>query len=475
MRRIVAGSLGLSLSLWAAAAVAQQGAQPQPRICRIYTVPAESVNAGRPAQILTWTESPGPVVRAQMDDADEKGVASACRVAPNPTDDGPVVPVACNDCGCTCSGCSCCGCPCCWDNDVVRGGIGCRFFAGADYLLWWLKDGPAPALLTTGPAGVFPPGALFQQGTVILADGNHLTANPFSGGRFFAGFWLDERQCWGVEGRGFFLAERSTSLTVGSDAFPVLSRPFFDVLGHQQFVETIGQPGLARGQFHLEAPARLWGAEGNLRRNLWCADCGWLDLLAGFRYLDLDEGLFMSERTFGIGPPVVGQTRIGVDRFQTENQFYGGQLGAVAESRFGRFSCQLRGTVGLGNTHQSVTISGSQLAIFPNGVQTVSPGNLLALPTNIGVWSANRFAVVPEVGVNLGYQATAHMRFNAGYTLLYWSSVMRPGDQVNLNINPTQIPNFTPQSFTGPALPNVPKKESDFWAQGINCGIEFRW
>jgi hypothetical protein len=465
MHRLLASSLGLSLGLWAGAAAAQESAYPAPRVCEIITLVEEETPAtGYEAQVWTWVESPAPIIRAQSEDEPEV-VAGLAK-------DAPVVLPAPASCG---TGL----CPaddqeyyCCYETCC---GCGNRFFAGADFLCWWLQDGAAPPLLTTGPAAVFPPGALGAPGTTVLADGRGLTDNPFLGGRFYAGYWLDSNECLGLEARGFFLAERTTGYVAGSDAYPVLSRPFFDVLNNRQFVESIALPDRFVGAFSLAAPTRLWGLEANLRRNACCGCGGWIDLLAGFRYLDLDEGLQAFEVTSAISGPLAGETRIGFDSLDTDNRFYGGQLGAVAEARFGQLSCQLRGTLALGCTQQSVTIHGAQAVLRPGAGPEVHPGNLLALPTNMGVWSTNRFAVVPEIGVNFGYQLTEHLRFNVGYTLLYWSSVLRPGDQVDLNINPSQIPNFGLEPFRGPVAPTVPLDDRGIWAQGVNLGVEFRW
>jgi hypothetical protein len=171
-----------------------------------------------------------------------------------------------------------------------------------------------------------------------------------------------------------------------------------------------------------------------------------------------------------------GDTRVGVDEINTENKFYGGQIGGVGEWRQGRLACQVRAAVGLGETHQTVAVSGAQLRITRTGEATVSPGNLLALPTNSGLTTRNQFAVVPEVGINFGYRLTDNVRVNLGYNFLYWSNVVRPGDQVDPVIDISQIPNFRPGvPFTGIARPTVIPNDTDIWAQGINAGLEFRW
>src|SRR5438309_1388204 len=84
--------------------------------------------------------------------------------------------------------------------------------------------------------------------------------------------------------------------------------------------------------------------------------------------------------------------------------------------RIPSWSLDLLGKLALGTTHEVVNIKGDTTLNLPGGVSLVEPGGLLAQPTNIGHYSADRFAVVPELGLKLGYQVTAHMRLTAGYT-----------------------------------------------------------
>jgi hypothetical protein len=63
-----------------------------------------------------------------------------------------------------------------------------------------------------------------------------------------------------------------------------------------------------------------------------------------------------------------------------------------------------------------------------------------------------------------------------GYSFLYLSSVVRPGDQIDRVLNVTRIPNFVPGAVpSGPLRPMPLIHDTDFWAQGINFGVEFRF
>ena len=89
----------------------------------------------------------------------------------------------------------------------------------------------------------------------------------------------------------------------------------------------------------------------------------------------------------------------------------------------------MRSSVALGVTHGTTTIDGQSAVVEPTGSVTAFPGGLLAQPTNIGRYTDNHFAVVPEVGVRLGAQVTERLRAYVGYNYLYWSSVTRRGSR----------------------------------------------
>jgi len=86
--------------------------------------------------------------------------------------------------------------------------------------------------------------------------------------------------------------------------------------------------------------------------------------------------------------------------------------------------------------------------------------------------------VVPEVGLNIGYEVIRGMHLVLGYTLLYTNNVARPGKHIDRGLNPTQNPSFTgitPTPLVGPARPALTFRGADFWAQGFNMGLVFRF
>lgn len=303
-------------------------------------------------------------------------------------------------------------------------------------------------------------------------------ASVQSGGRFSLGYWLNPAQTVGVETTFFFLGERATKFSTNSDAFPLLARPFFNQNLGTEFSEIIADPNRQTGGVTIQAPTQLWGIQANLRKNLCCGCNGKVDLIGGFRYLDLHEGIFITEAgtLFPNGQPFGGSSFVVFDNFDTRNQFYGGQMGLSSEVRRGRWFVNLRGLVALGNTHQTINIAGGQTVTAPGWHSAKLPGRPASgLPSNSGRFTRDHFSVVPEAGINLGYQVTDHLRAYVGYTFLYWTNVVRPGEQIDRVLDVNQIPNFT----NGPAVtqvrPIVPFRQTDFWAQGMNFGLELRY
>jgi len=106
------------------------------------------------------------------------------------------------------------------------------------------------------------------------------------------------------------------------------------------------------------------------------------------------------------------------------------------------------------------------------------PGFVYSQPTNIGSFHHDVFSFVPQVQFKLGYDLLSNVRATVGYDFLYWTNVVRPGQQIDRTVNISQTP---PDAFggvnqlIGAPRPMPLSNRSDFWAQGISAGLEFRW
>ncbi len=396
---------------------------------------------------------------------------------------GPGCPMPCAD-GC----CGLLGKAGDWFHNLSNGccGLGncCQlphFWGSAEYLLWTVRSPNTPALVAAAPSGVAPD---LVTGTPVYAGG--VNQGVFSGGRFTAGFTLGSMPNLGFEGSYFFLGRQTNNSFFGSDGLPGspnLGRPVYTPTGAPD-AELVSATGALSGIVGVQTSTELWGAEGNLKRRLLCGCNGFLDVLGGFRYLNLREDLQISERLMTLVPtPLVpaGSQTVVFDEFRTSNQFYGGQLGVAGEYRLWKnFFVGGSFKLALGDMHEQLEIKGNTTFLVPGFAPATGTGGLLAQPSNIGNYSSDHFAVMPELGLKVGYNFTPNIRAFVGYDLLYVSNVVRPGDQVDLVVNRSQAPMFLPPGAVNPPLVGIPRprplfQTTDFWAQGVNFGLEFRY
>jgi hypothetical protein len=250
----------------------------------------------------------------------------------------------------------------------------------------------------------------------------------------------------------------------------LLAEPFFAEDVGAEAALFIASPGALAGSVVVSTSTRFWGAQANGCLTVDGDDFYRLEVLGGFRYLQLKDDLFISSISDTIPP--TGPTNV-TDFFRTRNTFYGGQLGVQASFQRGPWCMDLRGMVALGAIHRVVLIDGSTAFITAGGT-TVVPGGLFAQPTNIGNHSHDGFTAVPELLYNLSYQVTSYLRIYAGYSILFMTAA-RPGDQIDRQVNSTQVPALHLGPFVGDARPAFNLLKQDFWAQGISAGVEFNF
>lgn len=358
-----------------------------------------------------------------------------------------------------------------------------RAWLSAEYLMWWTRSTQLPVLATTSSPAF---NGIVGSGDTQSVLGGSFGQTLHGGARFSGGWWFTDDQRRGVDARFMFLFHNGNEIGATTAAYPLLARPFFNAntpVG--PFSEVVGAPGLAAGGIAAVLENSLWGADVNYRRFLAGSPCYRLDGLIGFRYLNFKETLSITEafnRTPG-SPMTVGAPALGGvinDRFRAENDFYGGQIGFTTETRRGRWFFNTRATIAFGTVHQTAEIAGGQALAFGPGLTAQYPGGLLALPgANAGVFSQNKFAVLPEVGFNIGYHITPHLRAFVGYNFLYLSSVLRASGTIDPVVDAARIPNFplpgNPAILPGTPHPAPQFRTTDFWAQGINFGLQWTW
>ena len=118
---------------------------------------------------------------------------------------------------------------------------------------------------------------------------------------------------------------------------------------------------------------------------------------------------------------------------------------------------------------EDVSILGGSTAILPSGTRIDRPGGFLALVSNSGGHSRTKFATIPELSLAIGYCLSDNVQLRVGYDLMCVYKVVRPGEQVDLNINPTLLP-FS-AGPTGPLRPSFRFNEESFWMHGCSFGV----
>jgi hypothetical protein len=274
-----------------------------------------------------------------------------------------------------------------------------------------------------------------------------------------------------LEADGFLLeqatARQAFSARAGS---PALYLPYQDPSNAQQALP-FTVPGVVNGGSTATGSSRLWGAEADLAANSTTARGDFpisSALLVGLRYLDLRDRVHVVNTQNLVADPSV--FAVGEDTFTTRNQFYGGQLGTRLGLGLGRWSADFQLKLAAGETHQVNVVAGQPLAARSGSSPLLLPGPLLALPSNVGRQSSDRFTLVPEIAVGVRCQLTDRLRLSLGYSALYWNKVLCPGDQMDPHVNVTQLPFHGP--VRGPAVPAPLFVHTDAFAQGLNAGVE---
>jgi hypothetical protein len=390
---------------------------------------------------------------------------------------GPCADGCCLPCG-PCAGSFCL--PCGWRPSGM--------WVDVDYLLWWMRGMHVPPLVTSGLTPQ-QPGILGDANTFILFGDDDIDNRARSGGRLQAGMWLNPCQTVGIEAEYLALATDSTHFYLWSDGNPIVSRPIIDDATGQETVERVafprGNTGSVDGAVSVDASTQFQSAALRMRLALCRQDSCWSDpccpdlayhdgyrsyLLAGYRYMRLDDRLGIAEQLTSTDTTLGPGAFLIHDQFNTLNQFNGAELGLEFELRRNRWSWDILPKLALGGNHELIDINGFDRTTNPTtGGRTTTQGGLLTVAgSNIGRFGKEEFSVVPSIETKFGFQLTRHTELTLGYTFLYWSNVVRAGDQIDL-----RTPRTTESTTTG--HPVVPYQQTGFWTQGLDFGVAFRW
>jgi hypothetical protein len=188
---------------------------------------------------------------------------------------------------------------------------------------------------------------------------------------------------------------------------------------------------------HIDIASMLYSSELNVRKNL----CNNLDVISGFRWID------MFDRYFASGTSAVTGNALR-EQVETRNHLFGGQIGL--DGRIGSPSgCMqiggfIKGGCALNDAHATTKLS--------------DPGNLGDLSVTDDEVHASFFG---EAGLTGYYQLDKHVSVSMGYQVMYLTSTAQPLNQ----LGQTDLVGGTTLVELG----------SGVFYHGANLGMEVNW
>ena len=394
--------------------------------------------------------------------------------------------VTCNQCS-TCSpggcavpayGCQTC-CPC---------GNAAPVWFGAEALIWSTTSSSLPVMVTTSENGTqqSDAGIIGRPATEVLYWGNNIFSGMRGGFRLRGGVNFDQCGVSGLDLEYFMLGTRRENYHGDSLGDPILARPFLNAQSQLNDAQLVAFPDLATGVIDIASRSSLNSGALHYREVFWkecdpgntcpdnCRRSGPRSFTLGFqigpRFVNLKESVTATEQLNAIQN--TNQYSI-QDSFRTKNKFWGCELGLFGTRQRRRWSLDGGARLAIGGTNQQLDVNG-QTVVTQDGITTTSAGGFLAQRTNSGSFERNRFTLLPQFDVGIGYQMTNTWRASVGYSLLYWGSVLRATEQIDPVINPGLLP---PEQdpLTGDLRPATQMHDSSYLAHGITIGLERRW
>lgn len=351
---------------------------------------------------------------------------------------------------------------------------GCRPSRGwfnAGYLLWWAKSSDLPVLATASsdPNGS---GALGDTNTGIVFGGTSINGEARGGGKFDFGMWLDSGHTSAWQLTYYFLGEKEESFFGSQEDYPLLARPFFNVEAASEDARIIADPDEFDGSMNLRAVTELHTSALAYRQLVSRRPGGRVDCLMGYRFAYLGESVNIVHSSTDLSSADAGTVIDLADSFDTRNTFHGAEIGFELQQQMDRiWNCVCIAKIALGGSHSETQIVG-QTTTDDGATSTTTSSGLLVQDSNRGIFRDTEFNTVSEFGISLNRRVTDNFSFTFAYNILLWSHVMRAAEQIDRNINPTQIP---PGTLSGPALPAFPNNSTSYWAHGINFNLEGRF
>ena len=342
-------------------------------------------------------------------------------------------------------------------------------WAEFEYLVWWRSGRWFPPLVTTQPnSGVLPD-------TTVLFGGK-ISEQARAGGRLDIGVWLDPCRTLGLGGHYLAVGDAPVEYALDSDELGFFARPFTDVSTDPATPTAFPVANDAAdlpttGNLLLRSSSEVQAADIFVRWVLRRSCRTQFDLLVGYQFSRLDEDLAIDTFTLVELIDEVFETVSVSDIFDTHNEYHAAHFGFQGEYRRCRWGLDVSTRFGFGNMRQRVTIRGASTFTDVTGdVDSRASGLLAQAATNAGVHTQDKFSFMNDTGIKLNFYARERLKLSIGYSLMYWTSVVRPGDHIDLGIDGDLLDPIPPDDATRPAFAFNP---TDFYLHGLNLGMEF--
>lgn len=343
-------------------------------------------------------------------------------------------------------------------------------WASAEYLYAWVQNSPISVPLVTQNKNPVAFGFINEPGTRIIfgagSNRNAFNLNAINGGRVTIGSWIDKANRYGIEGTIYSIPNAKNTFSASSvnSDIPIINIPFFSTeKGENVLVNRLPNKATISDRF------QTYGYEVNGLYHLTMQKLSPLVLIAGFRYLNINEDFKLNDALFNAPsfPNSIANIR---DNFYTKNQIYGFQIGANVHYIFSNIIFEATAKIAIGNNNQKLKIQGqtnvdNQIVLQPIG--------LFAETTNSGKFKNNQIAFVPEFKAKLAYQVNKLIRPFIAYEVIYVSKVIRPGRQIDREINQSQNTLLGGDGvLSGKPSPSVSFKNNSMYMQMLSAGVD---
>ena len=238
-----------------------------------------------------------------------------------------------------------------------------------EFLMWFARTGSSPPLVQalTGPAA--------SQAEFDVADARTLAGRGafryglLPGVRLTLGGWVTPDQSVGVETSYVWFGTQSTHAGYQSVPGSVIGRPFFDVAdGRPSLLALARADGTVAGAANLSTRMRFDAGDANalFRGNAFFFDR--VTWLAGFRYLNLNEDLTVSD--LASSQVTTGVRSSSTDAFAARNRYFAPQVGVKAGFDYAGWTLDMTGKLAFGWMSESATAFGRTRLEVPGDAVT---------------------------------------------------------------------------------------------------------